>query len=165
MQNLIEIGEIVGTRGLDGTLKLNTSGEGKFKNLKNVYINNVSFLVKKLTKVKNFIYLKLAEIDNINTAEKLKNQFVFVSRENISLDKGEYLICDLLGMDVFNTGNEFLGKVDDIVNYGTKDVYTIKNGKDEITFCLIDGLFEKVDLENNKLILNSKILSEVAVWK
>ena len=66
-------------------------------------------------------------------------------------------------MDVYNSENEYLGKVDDIDNFGAQDIYTVKNGKKEITFCLIDGLFEKVDLENNKLILNSKILSEVMV--
>ena len=165
MQKFIEIGKIVGFRGLDGTLKLLTSGEGKFKNLKKVYIQNNEFTVKKLSKVKNFIFLKLGEITNLTMAEKFKDSLVFVNRENIDLSKNEYLICDILNMDVYNSENEYLGKVDDIDNFGAQDIYTVKNGKKEITFCLIDGLFEKVDLENNKLILNSKILSEVMVWE
>ena len=165
MQKFIEIGKIVGTRGLDGTLKLLTSGEGKFKNLKKVYINNAEYTVKKLNKVKNFIFLKLVEIVDINMAEKFKDNFVFVDRENISLDSNEFLVCDVLGMQVYNQQGEFLGVVDDIVNYGSKDVYTVKNGKNEITFCLIEGLFDKVDLQNNILVKNSKVLQEVMVWK
>ena len=39
----------------------------------------------------------------------------------------------------------------------------IKNGKKEFTFCLIDGLFESVDIQNKKIIVNSKVLSEVLV--
>ena len=165
MQKFIEIGKIVGFRGLDGTLKLLTSGEGKFKNLKQVYIKNCVYNIKKLTKSKNFIFLKLEEILDINSAEKFKDELVFVDRINIDLAKNEYLICDVLGMKVYNSENEFLGIVDDIDNFGAQDVYTVKNGTNEITFCLIDGLFKNVDLENNKLILNTEILNGVMIWR
>jgi len=164
MQNFIEIGKIISFRGLDGTLKIKTeSNDTNFIGLKKVYIKNQEFSVKKLSKVKNLIYLTLCELDSLTKAEQFKNEYVFIKRENIKLNTNEYLICDMLGLKVYNSKNEFLGEITDIDNFGSKDVYTLKNGKTEITFCLIDGLFESVNLMENKIIVNSKILSEVMV--
>lgn len=166
MQKNIEIGKIVGTRGLDGTLKLLASGEKtQFVNLHNVLILNKEYKIKKISKVKNFYFLKLDEITSINEAELLKDNFVFVDRSNIKLEKDEYLICDMIGLEVFDDNEKFWGIITEIENYGSKDVYTMKNYNKEIDFCLIDGLIKEVDFDKNKLILDANILSEVIVWK
>lgn len=166
MQKNIEIGKIVGTRGLDGTLKLLASGEKtQFVNLHSVLILNKEYKIKKISKVKNFYFLKLDEVTSINDAELLKDNFVFVDRNNIKLEKDEYLICDMIGLEVFDDNEKFWGIITEIENYGSKDVYTMKNNNKEIDFCLIDGLIKQVDFDKNKLILDANILSEVIVWK
>lgn len=166
MQKYIEIGKIVGTRGLDGTMKVLTSTTDTiFCRLKNLYVDNTSYNLIKISKVKNFYFIKLKEITDINSADKLKDKLVFVDRENIKLNNNEYFVCDILGLDAFDDNGKFFGKITDIDNFGSKDVYTIKNDKKEYTLCLIDGLIRNVDFEDNKIIFDSKILSEVIVWK
>ena len=51
----------------------------------------------------------------------------------------------------------------DIDNFGAQDIYTIEKDDREYTFCLIDNLFESVDIENKKIVVSSKVLSEVLV--
>lgn len=164
MEQFLEIGKIINTKGLDGTLKvLPLDSENSFKNLKVIYINNQPFNIKKVSNNKGFVFIKTKEITKIEEAEIFKEKYILAKREDLKLNKNEYFICDILGCEVFNSENELIGKVVDIDNFGSKDIYYLKNGKKELTFCLIDGLFENVDIENKKIIVNSKILSEVLV--
>lgn len=166
MKDIIEIGTIVSTRGLDGTLKINSSfSKNDFIDLKTCFVENEEYKVKFLSGKSGFLFVKLEQVEDVNIAQSLKNKKIFVKRKNISLKNGEYLVDDLINMQVFTDENLFLGYLCDIENFGSKDIYTVKNSKKEYVFCLIDGLIENVDYENNKMILNSKILSEVIVWR
>ena len=166
MEKFIEIGKIVNTKGLDGTMKVvPLDSENSFKGLKTVYINEQQYSVSKISSNKGFVFVKTKEIAKIEEAEKFKEQYILANREDLKLNKNEYFVCDIVGCEVYNRENEFIGKVEDIDNFGSKDIYYLKNGKKDLTFCLVDGLFEKVDLENKKIIVNSKVLSEVLVWK
>lgn len=164
MEKFLEIGKIVNTKGLDGTLKvMPLDSEQSFKNLKTIYIKNQPYTIAKVTTNKGFVYVKTKEITKIEEAENFKEEYALANREDLMLNKNEYFICDIIGCDIFNTENQFIGKVADIDNFGSKDIYYLKNVKKELTFCLIDGLFEKVDIENKKIIVNSKVLNEVLV--
>lgn len=166
MKEKIEIGKIVRARGLDGTLKV-LSGflPSDFVNLKQVEIDNNFFDVEKLSGKQGSLFVKLKSIKSIEDADKLKDKVIFVRHENIALKNEEYLIDDLINMQVFTNDNKFVGNIKSIENFGSKDVYTTKNKNIEHSFCLVEGLIESVDFKNNKIILNSKVLSEVILWK
>jgi len=166
MEKFLEIGKIINTKGLDGTLKvMPLDSEKSFAGLKKVYIDNILYNVTKVNQNKGFVFIKTKEITDINIAETFKEKYILADRSDLKLNKNEYFVCDILGCNIFNEINEFVGKVVDIDNFGSKDIYYLKNGKQELTFCLIDGLFEEVDIENKKIIVNSKVLSEVLVWE
>ena len=166
MKELIEVGKIVASRGLDGTLKVLSGFLPKdFINLNYCLIDSAEYRILKLSGKSGCLFFKIDGIDKIEKAEKLKNKTIFIKRENISLNKGEYLIDDLLNMQVFTDDGNYLGILTEIENFGSKDVYTIKDGKTEKTFCLIENLIKEVDYLSNKIILFSNILSEVLVWK
>lgn len=164
MKEFVEIGKIVKVRGLDGTLKVLSGFLPKdFAFLKTIKIENDFFEVEKISGKMGCLFVKLKNINSIADAERLKNKVIFAKHEDISLKNEEYLIEDLIGMQVFTNENVFVGTLCDIENFGSKDVYTTKNNGVENSFCLIDGLIEKVDFENGKIILNSNILSGVIV--
>ncbi|MBE5746399.1 MAG: 16S rRNA processing protein RimM [Clostridiales bacterium] len=164
MEKFIEIGKIINTRGLDGTMKvMPLDSVNSFNGLKFVYINNQKYSVSKVGSSKGFVYLKTKEITNINMAEIFKEHYVLASREDLKLDSDEYFVCDIIDCEIYNSENVYIGKVYDIDNFGSKDIYHLKNGKKDLTFCLIDGLFKNVDIENKKIIVNTKVLSEVLV--
>lgn len=135
MNDILEIGQIVNTRGLKGEVKINSfsSDSKRFEKISEIYIkeNNElkSLIIQKVTYNKNQVILKLENIDTIDDAEKLRNKYVYVKKSQLEkLPKGVYYIADLIGLDVFEIDtNNYLGKVDDIYSTKSNDVYVIKN--------------------------------------
>jgi len=157
----LEIGQIVNTNGLKGLLVVNpfTDDITRFDNLKTIYIVFGKELIeKKITQVrykKNQVLLQLEGIDTIEEAEKYRECYLKINREDaIKLPKDTYFIVDLIGLDVYTVNNELIGKIDDIFQTGSNDVYVIKDklGK-QILLPAISKVVKKVDLENKKVIV------------
>ena len=95
-------------------------------------------------------------INTIDEAEKLRNSFILVDRDDLgSLPEGIYYIADLIGLDVFTEEGELLGKVDDIYNTGANDIYVIKDdlGKQRLLPGIKD-VIKEVNIEEGKIIVN-----------
>lgn len=113
---------------------------------------------------KGFVYLDFQSLDVIEKVEYLRGKELTVEVDDLKqLNEDEYFIKDLLGCSVYNQKEELLGKIKNIDSYGSADVYTIKNRQTEMLFAFVEGLFDKVDLENKKVIVNDKLFSEVVV--
>ena len=157
----LEIGQIVNTNGLKGLLTVNpfTDDIERFEDLKKVYIlYNKELIEKTIEEVKykkNQVLLKLKGIDSIEEAEKYRECYLKINREDaIELPKDTYFIVDLLGLEVVTTDNKLLGKINDIFQTGSNDVYIVKDelGK-QILLPAISDVVKKVDLENKKMIV------------
>mgnify|MGYP003370328832 CR=1 FL=1 len=157
----LEIGQIVNTNGLKGLLTVNpfTDDMERFEDLKKVYIlYNKELIEKTIEEVKykkNQVLLKLKGIDSIEEAEKYRECYLKINREDaIELPNDTYFIVDLLGLEVVTTDNKILGKIDDIFQTGSNDVYVVKDelGK-QILLPAISDVVKKVDLENKKMIV------------
>lgn len=134
MQKRLEIGQIVNTFGIKGEVKVIpfTNDISRFDYLEKVYVKKKNdFKLYKVDNVryhKNMVLLKLEGIDNPETAQLLKNAFLEVDREDaIPLEEGTYFIVDLIGLDVYTDEGKLLGKVEDIYNTGSNDIYVIKD--------------------------------------
>ncbi len=157
----LEIGQIVNTNGLKGLLVVNpfTDDIRRFENLETIYIvYNKQLIEKKITDVKykkNQVLLKLSGIDTIEEAEKFRECYLKIDRKDaIKLPKDTYFIVDLIGLEVYTVDNGFLGKIDDIFQTGSNDVYVIKDelGK-QILLPAISEVVKKVDIDNKKMIV------------
>ena len=161
MEEYLEIGQIVNTNGLKGMLKIKpfTDDITRFEKLEYVYIQKGQELIKKRIEevkyVKNMVLLKLDGIDDINEAEKCKNFYIKINREDsIELPEDSYLIVDMLKCDVYTEENELLGKMIDVLQTGSNDVYVVKTeeGK-EILLPAIKDVVKKIDIQNKKIII------------
>ena len=162
MNQYLELGQIVNVKGLKGEIKVNsfTNDNTKFEKIKNIVIkqNNklVEYEIEKVGYHKNQVILKLKNIDNVEQAELLRNSYILIDRNNLEkLPEGVYYIADLIGLDVYTESNEYLGKVDDVFNTGSNDVYVVKDdlGKQKL-LPGIDEVIKKIDLESKKIIVN-----------
>ena len=63
--------------------------------------------------------------------------------------------ANLIGLEVYTDEGKLLGKVDDIFNTGSNDVYVVKNelGK-QILLPGIPEVLKKVDLENKRITVH-----------
>lgn len=162
MKQKLEIGQIVNTFGIKGEVKVVpfTDDITRFDDLENVYIKTKK--ESKLYKVENIKYHKnmvLIKLEGINTpeqAEMLRNAYLEVDRENaVPLEEGTYYIADLIGLEVYTDENKLLGKVEDIYNTGSNDIYVVKDelGK-QILLPGIKDVIKNVDLEGDKIIVH-----------
>ena len=162
MKDILEIGQIVNTRGLRGEVKVNSFSEDKqrFEKLSTILVKNkkefVEYEIQKVTYSKNQVVLKLKGIDHIDYAEKLKNLYIYVKKEDLGkLPEGVYYIADLIGLDVYTKLGEYLGKVDDILKTKANDVYVVRSELGVLKYLPnIPEVIIKKDLLNEKIIVN-----------
>ena len=162
MQEYLEIGQIVNTFGVKGMVKVNpfTDDITRFDKLKKVYICKKASMeeveIEEVKYHKNMVLLKIKGINDMNQAEKCKGLYLKIHRKDaIKLPKDTYFIADLLGLEVYTDEGVLLGKVDDIYNTGSNDIYVVKDelGK-QILLPGIEEVLKQVDLENKKIIVH-----------
>ena len=161
MEEYLEIGQIVNTSRLKGFLKVIplTDDITRFEDLKTVYIQEkkdlVEFKIQEVKYSKNMVLLKLEGIDDIGEAEKFKNFYIKINRKDaVELEEDSYFIVDIIGCKVFTDENEFLGKVIDVFQTGSNDVYTVKNNEDkEILLPAIEDVIKDIDIANKKIVV------------
>ena len=119
--------------------------------------------------ISNFIepwllLLKLEGIDDITEAEKYKNFYIKINREDaVELEDDSYFIVDIIGCEVYTESQELLGKVIDVFPTGSNDVYTVKNSEGkEILLPAIEDVIKDVDIKNKKIIIH---LLEGLIWE
>ena len=162
MNPYLELGQIVNVKGLKGEVKVNPFTEkiNRFETLKTILVKmkneNKKFEIEKVSYHKNQVILKLKGINTIEEAETLRNCYILVNRSNLEpLAEGVYYIADLIGLEVYTEDGIALGKVDDIYNTGSNDIYVVKDelGKQKL-LPGIPEVIKNVDLDNGKIIVN-----------
>jgi len=162
MQENLEIGQIVNTFGIKGFVKVNPFVDDilRFDELKKVYIRRNKELkeiqIEEVKYHKNMVLIKFKGIDRVEEAETLRNSYLEVDRENaIELEEGEYFIADLIGMNVLTEENEELGKLEDIFNTGSNDIYVVKNNEGkQLLLPAISEVVKEINLKENKIIVH-----------
>lgn len=162
MEEYFEIGQIVNTSGLKGILKIKpfTDDIKKFSNLKTIYIKTKSglteFKIEQVRYVKNMVMLKLAGIDTVEEAEKYRNLYIKILRDQEEeLEEGSYYVVDILGCKVNTDANQELGKIVDVFQTGSNDVYVVKDelGK-QVLLPAIKDVIKKVDIKNKVITVH-----------
>lgn len=170
MEEYLEVGQIVNTNGLKGTLKVKplTDDITRFEELEIIYIEKdsqlIEFKIQEVRYNKNMVLLKLEGLDDIREAEKYKNFYLKINRKNaVELEEDSYFIVDIINSEVFLDTGELLGKVVDVFPTGSNDVYTVRDsdGK-EILLPAIEDVIKDVDIKNKKIIVH---LLEGLIWK
>lgn len=161
----IEIGKIVKEQGIKGDVKVIVFADDDFDfaSLENVYINNTEAKVEKVYKLNGGLGVKLDIIDSRNTASTYKNTSIFANKEDMVCKKDRYFIADLLNKEVVLNSGEKIGKLVDVQNFGSADVFYIKIDKKQVLASHVDGLIETVDDKN--VVLNEQKFKQVAVYE
>ena len=162
MTKYLEIGQIVNTFGIKGMVKVKpfTDNIERFNNLEKIYIKNKSgqteYKIQEVKYHKNMVLIKFEGIENPEQADLLRNSYLIVDRETEEpLEPGRYYIVDMIGLDVFTDDNEYLGKLEDIYNTGSNDIYVVKNelGK-QVLLPAIEDVIKNIDMDSKKVIVH-----------
>ena len=153
--DLVYVGKIVGTHGIKGELRIKSDFERKelvFKVGNRIIIDKEEFVIRTYRYHKIFDMITINELDNINDVLCYVGKSVYVSRDSLKLKEKDYLLSDLIGLDVvFN--DTVYGIVKDYMN-DKNPLLQIEYEKNY--FIPINSEYIKeVDLENNKIIVNN----------
>lgn len=158
MDNFFTIGKIVNTQGIKGEMRVipQTDDITRFELLKTIFVETRNkteeFEIQSVRYHKQFVLLKLKNIDDMTTAEKYKNAIIKITEdEALPCGKNEYYIRDLYDMNVITDMGEELGKIVDIIFTGANDVYVVKKEDTQILIPAIKQCILNVDIEEKKM--------------
>ncbi|MBQ7740719.1 MAG: 16S rRNA processing protein RimM [Eubacterium sp.] len=159
MQQYLEIGKVNNTHGLKGEVKFDfwCDDISYLKQLKTLYTDSEGKGALTLSCVrpqKNIAILKFAEITTIEQAEELKGRVLFCNRDDAQIDEDAYYIADIIGCAVVDseTGEEY-GKINDVMNYGSCDIYEVKKDKKTYLVPATPDIIIEIDFENEKVMI------------
>ena len=160
MQEFLEIGQIVNTFGIKGMVKVKpfTDDITRFDNLEKVYVESnktkKQYEIEEVKYHKDMVLIKFKGIDRVEDAELLRNSYLKVNRQDEpELEEGTYYIVDLIGLDVYSDESKLLGKLDDVFNSGSCDIYVVKDelGK-QLLLPAISDVIKEINLEEKKIV-------------
>lgn len=162
MTKYLEIGQIVNTFGIKGMVKVKpfTENVRRFDKLEKIYIENKKsrkeYEIEEVKYHKDMVLIKFKGINTLEEANLLRESYLIVDREKEEpLEEGTYYIVDMIGLEVYTEEGELLGKLEDIFNTGSNDIYVVKNelGK-QILLPAIGEVIKQIDMENKKMIVH-----------
>jgi len=157
----ITIGKVVSTQSNKGEVKVLplTDSTDRFNNLDTVFLRNsnsrTTLNIEKIRIKENTVILKLKDIENIQEAKMIVGSFLEVKRENaVKLPKDTYFLFEIIGLEVYDENNIFLGKVENIISTGSNDVYIVKDkNKKELSVPAIREVVKNIDLEKKRITI------------
>ncbi len=156
---MIRVGKISNTHGHKGALKVipMTDYPERFEELDEVYMvdgdKKEKFTITSVKYQKNNLILEIQEIKDMNQAELYKGKYLFIEMKDVrSLPEGRYYIFQLIGLEVYEN-NVLLGKIRDVIQTGSNDVYIVKRaeGEKDLLIPALKKVVKNIDLENKRM--------------
>jgi 16S rRNA processing protein RimM len=73
--------------------------------------------------------------------------------EAAPLSEDEYYIYQIMGLEVWTSEGEHLGRVSDVLFTGANEVYVVEGERGEMLVPAIEDVVKEVDLEGGRLIV------------
>jgi len=101
------------------------------------------------------VVMKIKTINHIEEAEKLRNKFIYVGRDNTrDLEEDEFFIADMIGLEVFTVAGVHVGVLKDVLQYSANDVYVVQGDSKEYLIPSILKFVPEINMEERKMIID-----------
>jgi 16S rRNA processing protein RimM len=104
----------------------------------------------------NFLLLKFEGVDDRTDVSQLTNALIYTRTDQLpQLDEGEVYLHELIGLDVFDTDDHFVGVLMEILETGANDVYLVRDQTGaEVLIAAVEERILDIDLEAGKMIVS-----------
>ncbi|MGN0014009.1 MAG: ribosome maturation factor RimM, partial [Candidatus Gastranaerophilaceae bacterium] len=95
--------------------------------------------------------------NSINDVEKIKGKDIKIQRESVaeSLDDDEFLISDLIGLQVFNRDEELIGTIREVGTNGASEILEVSDANNKVHLIpFVKALVPFVDVKNKTIVIN-----------
>ena len=154
----IIIGRIGAAHGIRGEVRVNpmTDFPERFHDMTEVYVDNALLEIESVRYHGDKILMKFRGYETRNDAETLKGMMLSVPRsEAMPLNAGEYYTFDIIGLGVFDVNGNALGKVTNVLETGSNDVYVVKSddGK-EILVPALKAVVKEINIDESRMVVD-----------
>lgn len=161
IKEYLEVGQIVGTHGVRGEVRLNPWCDGPdfVKNFKVLYRDKngtSSFKVISCRAHGNVAVLKIDGVDTVEKAKELKNTVLYMKRSDVNLPDGKWFVSELIGCDVCDADNENFcyGILSDIDTGVANDIWYVKTPDgNEVLIPAVKDVVIRCDVACNKVYI------------
>jgi 16S rRNA processing protein RimM len=159
IRDVVLIGQIVGVHGISGNCKIRSYAESLivFQPDSVVLIATSDGRQKpyEINWVKPHAKAALVSFKGVDTrdqAEALIGCELFIERSRLpDPEEGSYYWFDLIGLDVFDVEQKYLGRLESIIQTGSNDVYVVKKDDTEILIPALESVVQKIDLKSRRM--------------
>lgn len=164
MAKYISVGKILNFHGIKGEAKVGftKNQEDFFCSLKEVFVKTDSdyrsLKIESVRLHKNFALVKFEGINSINELLDYKGAFLYVEEETIreNLEEDEFLIDELVGLEVFDENGKKLGFVVGVSNNGASDLLSVKtNSKKVVLIPFVKAIVTDVSIRDKKVVIKN----------
>ncbi len=161
IKEYLELGEIVGTHGIRGEIRVNPWCDSpefaaKFKTLYFDSNGGCAVQIKSARPHGNIVLLTIKDVDTVEQAQKLRGKILYMKRSDAKLPKGSYFIAELIGCTVYDADEpeKIYGTLSDVSATGANDVWHItdENGREYLIPAIPDVCVE-TDVAKNRVVI------------
>ncbi|MBN2853674.1 MAG: 16S rRNA processing protein RimM [Clostridia bacterium] len=155
MNRYFDIGKIVNVHGIKGEVKIYpyTDHIELFNSLNYLLIDDKKYHISNTRIHQQMVLTSIEGIINREDAMAFINKVVYIHREDgTKLENDSYYFVDLIGCEVFEE-EKFLGKITEIIQTGSNDVYVVRDGNEEILIPALKKVVLNVDITNKKILV------------
>lgn len=164
MNKFVSVGKILNFHGIQGEAKVGFSKNQQdfFLSLDRVFVKldgeYKPLEISRSRVNKTFAIVKFEGINSINELLPLKGALLFVEEQTIreNLDEDEFLIDELVGLDVLDDDGNKLGFIIGVSNNGATDLLSVKTKSKKVSFVpFVKAIVTDVDLKGKKVVINN----------
>ncbi len=112
--------------------------------------------IKTLRKLNKFVLVSFYGINDPETASRYRGAILSADRSLLpELQAEEYFYDQIIGLTVCTTEGSVIGKVSDIFETGSNDIYVVKGSGKEYLIPAIHDVIKKINLEEGKIIIRA----------
>lgn len=158
-KSFLETGKITGTHGIRGMVRIQPWCDSFefLSGFKRFYLDSsgeTELKVERIAQAKNMAIVKFAGVDTVEQAEKYRDKIIYISRNDAKIEEGSYFIQDLIGCVVKDIDNgRVYGKISDVTQTGSNDVWHIKDGENEYLLPVIKEIVKQVDIDSETVLI------------
>lgn len=158
----LSIGRILNFHGIKGEVKIGyTKGkEEQLLAIEEFLVTkgdlDIRLTPEKVRFHKQHAIIKFKELNSIEEIQELKNLHIKALKEKIQehLEDDEFLIDDLVGMDAYNTKDEYIGKIKYLMTQSSSEILTIEDeNKKQHLVPFVKKLVPVVDLQKQMIVI------------